>query len=124
MLSLHDALPIFKLPDEVRARYDTSSLKVAIHAAAPCPVPVKQAMIDWWGPVLFEYYAGSAGNGMTFISRADWLTPRDSVALLTPGAIQPMGEDIDTQPAPQEHAAVFFGRAHVLEHHRSDKSPS
>src|SRR3546814_9585861 len=60
-----------KLPDEVRSRYDTSTLKVAIHAAAPCPVPVKQAMIDWWGPVHFEYYAGSEGNGMTFISSAD-----------------------------------------------------
>src|SRR3546814_11410666 len=55
------------------------SLKVAIHAAAPCPVPVKQAMIDWWGPVLFEYYAGSEGNGMTFISSPDWLTHRGSV---------------------------------------------
>src|SRR3546814_11566630 len=97
MLSLHDALPIFKLPDEVRARYDTSSLKVAIHAAAPCPVPVKQAMIDWWGPVLFEYYAGSEGNGMTFISSADWLTHRGSVGRPILGAIHIMGEDNETE---------------------------
>ena len=47
------------------SRYDVSSLRVAIHAAAPCPVEVKQKMITWWGPVLFEYYAGTEGNGMT-----------------------------------------------------------
>src|SRR3546814_19813085 len=80
-----------KLPDEVRSRYDTSTLKVAIHAAAPCPVPVKQAMIDWWGPVLFEYYAGSEGNGMTFISSADWLTHRGSVGRPILGAIHKIG---------------------------------
>ena len=46
---------------------------VAIHAAAPCPVPIKQQMIDWWGPVLWEYYAGTEGNGMTMVDSADWL---------------------------------------------------
>src|SRR3546814_1398328 len=69
------------------------SLKVAIHAAAPCPVPVKQAMIDWWGPVLFEYYAGSEGNGMTFISSPDWLTHRGSVGRPILGAVHIMAED-------------------------------
>ena len=64
---------MLKLPEEVRARYDVSSLKNAIHAAAPCPVPVKKAMIEWWGPVLREYYAGTEGNGFTFISSEEWL---------------------------------------------------
>src|SRR3546814_15902551 len=60
---------MLKLPDAIRAQYDVTSMKSAIHAAAPFPVPVKQAMIDWWGPVLPEYYAGSEGNGMTFATR-------------------------------------------------------
>ncbi|MBA4211367.1 MAG: acyl-CoA synthetase, partial [Parvibaculum sp.] len=54
---------MLKMPEDVRKKYDVSSLKVAIHAAAPCPIPVKEQMIEWWGPVIFEYYAGSEGNG-------------------------------------------------------------
>ena len=61
------------LPDDVRNRYDLSSLKTVIHAAAPCPVPVKHAMIDWLGPVIEEFYAGSEGNGHVMISSAEWL---------------------------------------------------
>ena len=56
---------MLKLPDEVRAKYDVSSLQAAVHAAAPCPVDVKQKMIDWWGPIFIEYYAGTEGNGVT-----------------------------------------------------------
>jgi long-chain acyl-CoA synthetase len=63
---------ILKLPAEERAAYDVSSMTCAIHASAPCPAPVKQAMIDYWGPVLQEYYAGSEGNGMTLINSAQW----------------------------------------------------
>src|SRR3546814_453096 len=93
------------------------SLKVAIHAAAPCPVPVKQAMIDWWGPVLFEYYAGSEGNGMTFISSPDWLTHRGSVGRPILGAIHIMGEDNETELGPNEEGAVFFESENVFEYH-------
>src|SRR5690606_9964120 len=64
---------MLKLPAEVRERYDVSSLQVAIHAAAPCPVPAKEQMIDWWGPVLHEYYAGTEGNGFVYCDSAAWL---------------------------------------------------
>jgi len=64
---------LLRLPEEVRARYDTSSLECIVHAAAPCPVHVKQAMIDWLGPVLQEYYAATEANGFTFCTSADWL---------------------------------------------------
>ncbi|MEO1554350.1 MAG: AMP-binding protein [Pseudomonadota bacterium] len=57
---------MLKLPEEIRHKYDVSSLTAAVHAAAPCPVPVKEKMIEWWGPVIEEYYAGSEGNGMTW----------------------------------------------------------
>ncbi len=64
---------MLKLPDEVRAAADVSSLEIVIHAAAPCPVPVKEQMIDWFGPILLEYYAATEGNGCTFIDSEDWL---------------------------------------------------
>jgi len=70
---------MLKLPEDVRSRYDVSSLKVAIHAAAPCPVDVKRAMIDWWGPVLYEYYAATEGIGITFIDSPQWLAHPGSV---------------------------------------------
>ena len=59
-----------KLPDEVRLKYDVSSLRCAIHAAAPCPIPVKEKMIDWWGPIVWEYYGGTEGNGLTLCNAA------------------------------------------------------
>jgi long-chain acyl-CoA synthetase len=70
---------MLKLPPEVRARYDVSSMRVAIHAAAPCPIDVKQAMIDWWGPVIYEYYAATESVGITFIDSSQWLAHPGSV---------------------------------------------
>ena len=70
---------MLKMQEADRRKYDTSSLKVAIHAAAPCPIPVKEQMIAWWGPVLFEYYAGSEGNGFTALNSEEWLAHKGSV---------------------------------------------
>ncbi len=70
---------MLKLPDEVRLRYDVSSLQCAIHAAAPCPVPIKEEMIQWWGPVLYEYYAGTEGNGFVQLNSEEWLAHKGSV---------------------------------------------
>jgi acyl-CoA synthetase (AMP-forming)/AMP-acid ligase II len=78
---------MLKLDEADRARYDLSSLKLAVHAAAPCPVDVKQKMIDWWGPILLEYYAGSEGNGMALIDSATWLQRRGSVGKPANGAV-------------------------------------
>ena len=57
---------LLKLPEEVREAADVSSLEVIVHAAAPCPVPVKEQMIEWFGPIISEYYAATEGNGFTF----------------------------------------------------------
>ena len=70
---------MLKLPESVRRAYDISSLEVAIHAAAPCPVPVKQAMIDWWGPIILEYYAATEGMGATLCDSAEWLAHKGTV---------------------------------------------
>ncbi|MGI5347814.1 acyl-CoA synthetase [Streptomyces sp. CA-250714] len=78
---------MLKLPEEVRSRYDLSSLRVAIHAAAPCPTEVKRRMMEWWGPVLYEYYASTEGNGLTAITPQEWLRKPGSV-----GRSGPLGE--------------------------------
>ncbi len=98
---------MLKLPEEVRARYDVSTIKCAIHAAAPCPVPVKRAMIEWWGPVLYEYYAGTEGNGSTFITSPDWLTHPGSVGRSLSGIVHICDENGDEVPQGQD-GQVFF----------------
>ena len=69
---------LLELPADVRAKYDVSSLRTIVHGAAPCPQHVKQAMLDWWGPVLTEYYAGTEGGGCT-ITGEEWLRKPGSV---------------------------------------------
>jgi acyl-CoA synthetase (AMP-forming)/AMP-acid ligase II len=70
---------MLKLPEDVRLKYDVSSLQCAIHAAAPCPIPIKEQMIDWWGPVIYEYYAGTEGNGFVQLNSEEWLVHKGSV---------------------------------------------
>lgn len=70
---------MLKLSECDRMRFDLSSLKLCVHAAAPCPVPLKHKMIKWWGPIIQEYYAGTEGNGMTYIRSEEWLAHPGSV---------------------------------------------
>ncbi|MFR9732163.1 acyl-CoA synthetase [Saccharopolyspora sp. MS10] len=100
---------MLKLPAEVRARYDLSSLRVAVHAAAPCPVAVKQAMIDWWGPVLVEYYSSTEGIGMTFIDSAQWQRKPGSVGRAVLGVPHICDDEGAELPA-GEVGAVYFER--------------
>ncbi len=99
---------MLKLPEEARARYDLSSMDCAIHAAAPCPVPVKEAMINWWGPVIEEYYAGSEGNGMTFIGSKDWMAHKGSVGKAVLGIPHIMADDNETEVAVRAEGTIFF----------------
>jgi len=98
---------MLKLPEAVRRKYDVSTLKCAIHAAAPCPVPVKQAMIEWWGPVLYEYYAGTEGNGFTFVTSQEWLTKPGTVGRALTGIIRVCDENGDELPRGSE-GQIFF----------------
>ncbi|GAA4115540.1 acyl-CoA synthetase [Nocardioides fonticola] len=79
---------LLKLEDDVRARYDVSSMRMAIHAAAPCPPQVKHRMIEWWGPVITEYYASTEANGLTLISAPEWLAHEGSVGRAVIGRIR------------------------------------
>ncbi|MDE2362853.1 MAG: acyl-CoA synthetase [Hyphomicrobiales bacterium] len=107
---------MLKLPEEARRKYDVSSLKCAIHAAAPCPVQTKEAMIDWWGPVLQEYYAGSEGNGFCYISSAEWLKKPGSVGTAKIGKLKICDENGDEVPAGTD-GAVFFAEGNEFAYH-------
>ena len=98
---------MLKLPEEVRRKYDVSTLKCAIHAAAPCPVPVKRAMIEWWGPVLYEYYAGTEGNGFTFVTSPEWLERPGTVGRALTGIVRVCDESGDEVPRGTE-GQIFF----------------
>jgi long-chain acyl-CoA synthetase len=98
---------MLKLPVAVRARYDTSSLRGALHVAAPCPVPVKEAMIAWWGPILLEYYAATEGIGVTMISSEEWLEHKGSVGKSMFGPAHILDDDGVELP-PGEEGRVFF----------------
>jgi len=113
---------MLKLPEEVRRRYDTSSLQVAFHAAAPCPVPVKQAMLDWWGPIIHEYYAGSEGNGMTAIGPEDWLAHPGSVGRAVHGIVHICDEEGNDLPVGSEGLVYFEGQTNFEYHNDPAKT--
>jgi len=97
------------LPDPVRAAFDGRSHRVAIHAAAPCPPEVKQRMIDWWGPIVEEYYGGTENVGLTYLSSAEWLAHRGSVGRAFVGEIHVVGEDGRELPAGEVGLIRFSG---------------
>ncbi|MDO9298986.1 acyl-CoA synthetase [Bradyrhizobium sp.] len=85
---------LMKLPEAVRAKYDMSSLRHIIHAAAPCPADVKRAMIEWWGPVIYEFYGSTESGAVTFANSEDALKKPGTVGKIAPGAeLRFVGDD-------------------------------
>ncbi len=113
---------MLKLPEVVRAKYDVSSLVAAVHAAAPCPVPVKEQMIEWWGPVIEEYYAGSEGNGMTWANSDQWLAHKGSVGFPIWGELHICDESGDEVPVGEEGQIYFGGTPTPNYHNAPDKT--
>jgi acyl-CoA synthetase (AMP-forming)/AMP-acid ligase II len=109
---------LLKLPEEVRSRYDLSSLKTVVHAAAPCPVPVKRAMIEWLGPIIEEFYAGSEGNGHVTISSAEWLARPGSVGRAVIGTIHICDDEGQELPA-GETGTIFFSGGKPFSYHNA-----
>jgi long-chain acyl-CoA synthetase len=96
------------LPEATRAKYDTSSLRVAIHAAAPCPIPLKEQMIAWWGNAIYEYYGGTEGGG-TLISAQEWLNKKGSVGRhWSGGTVHILDEDGNEITEPSVEGAIYF----------------
>lgn len=100
---------LLRLPPGVRDRYDLSSLERVIHAAAPCPVPVKQAMIDWVGPVVVEYYGATEANGFTFCTTEEWLGHQGSVGRSVLGTLEILDETGIACPAGVDGTVWFRG---------------
>ena len=98
---------MLKLPEAARTRHDLSSQKVAIHAAAPCSVEVKRQMIEWWGPIIDEYYAATEGMGATFINSADWLAHPGSVGKSMLAGIRILDDDGNEMPVGQVGTVWF-----------------
>lgn len=98
---------MLKLPEEVRSRYDLSSLKAVVHAAAPCPVPVKRAMIEWIGPIVHEYYSGTESCGITALSSAEWLERPGSVGRAVLGNVH-IVDDAGVELPTGRTGNVFF----------------
>ena len=107
---------MLKLDDDVRLKYDVSSIEVAIHAAAPCPVPTKRAMIEWWGPVIHEYYAGTEGNGFVYCNSEMWLAHPGTVGTAISGVVHICDEEGNELPR-GESGTVFFEGGGTFEYH-------
>ena len=114
---------LLKLDPAVRSRYDLSSLQCAIHAAAPCPVEVKARMLEWWGPIIYEYYAGTEGIGGTIIGPEEWIAHPGSVGKpLSPVHI--LGEDGVELPTGQAGRVYFDGGPPFKYHNDPAKTAS
>lgn len=100
---------MLKLDPEMRLGPDLSSHQVAIHAAAPCPADVKHQMIDWWGPIIWEYYGGTELNGMTVCNSEQWLAHPGTVGTPIMGTLH-ICDEAGAELAPGESGVVYFGR--------------
>lgn len=100
---------LLNLPGEVRTSFDLSSLEQVIHAAAPCPVPVKRRMIDWLGPIIVEFYAGSEGNGYVMLDSREWLAHPGSVGRAVIGTIHICDDEGNELPVGETGTVYFSG---------------
>jgi len=113
---------MLRLPLEERQRYDVSSLQVVVHAAAPCPIAIKRQMIDWWGPIIHEYYAGTEDIGSTFITAQEWLEhpgsvgrPADECHIVAEGG---------AELPPGQVGVVYFAGGRPFEYHNDPDKTS
>ncbi len=109
-----------EVAEDVRTRYDVSSLTQVFHAAAPCPVPIKQQMIEWWGPIISEYYAGTEGNGFTALNSEQWLAHKGSVGKSMNAELKICDEDGEPLPVRTE-GTVYFAGGGQFEYHNDPK---
>jgi long-chain acyl-CoA synthetase len=102
---------LLKLPEDVRSRYDLSSLRFVVHAAAPCSPATKRAMIEWWGPIIHEYYGSTEVGPVTFLTAEEWLEHPGSVGRVMDGAVVKILDDAGRVLAPGEVGEVAAGSA-------------
>jgi len=113
---------LLKLPEAVRRAHDVSSLRFAVHAAAPCPVAVKEQMIDWWGPIIWEYYAGTEGNGSTAVGSPDWMAHKGTVGRASLGELRICDDSGALLPPGQPGTIYFAGGRRFVYHNDPGKT--
>jgi long-chain acyl-CoA synthetase len=113
---------LLKLPPEERARADLSSLEVVLHAAAPCPVPVKEEMIEWFGPIIVEYYGATEANGFTVCDSAEWLAHKGTVGRAVLGEVVILDEDGNECPVGAPGTVWFKGATNFEYFNAPDKT--
>ncbi|HEY8525185.1 MAG TPA: AMP-binding protein [Acidimicrobiales bacterium] len=101
---------LLALPPATRQRYDLSSLAGAVHTAAPCPIPVKEEMIRWWGPVIHEYYTGTEGSGFVHCTSEEWLAHKGTVGRSLAGPLHILDDDGNELP-PGQQGVIYFDNA-------------
>ncbi len=107
---------MLKLPAEDRERFDLSSLETAVHAAAPCPVQVKEQMIEWWGPIIHEYYGATEGLGFAACNSEEWLAHKGTVGRIVLGDLFIADDEMNELP-PGEPGTIWFRTATEFEYH-------
>jgi acyl-CoA synthetase (AMP-forming)/AMP-acid ligase II len=108
---------LLKLPDAARAAHDLTALRSVVHAAAPCAPEVKRRMLEWWGPVVHEYYSGTEGGGLTWATAADWLAHPGTVGRAIHGEVHVCDDD-GNELAPGADGVIWFaGPAAAFEYH-------
>lgn len=107
---------MLKLPEEDRNRHDLSSLEIAVHAAAPCPVPVKEQMIEWWGPIIHEYYGATEGLGFSACNSEEWLEHKGTVGKIVLGDLYIADEEMNELPQGVP-GTIWFKTATEFEYH-------
>ena len=115
---------LLKLPDDVKARYDLSSLECIVHAAAPCPVPVKEQIIDWFGPIVLEYYGATEANGYTHCTSEEWLAHRGTVGRCVYGELLILDDDGNQCPTGTPGTVWFRGATNFEYYNAPDKTRS
>lgn len=113
---------LLALPDERRQRFSAPAHRTAIHGAAPCTVALKQAMIDWWGPILLEYYSGSEGVGLTLIDSHEALAHPGSVGRVRKGRLHIVDDDGREKPIGETGLVCFSGVAPFAYHSAPEKT--
>jgi long-chain acyl-CoA synthetase len=111
---------ILALPEEVRARYDCSSTRCMVHAAAPCPPDVKRRMIEWWGDAIMEYYAATEGGG-TIVTAKEWLERPGTVGKAWAGAEVRILDDDGNQLGPNQIGTVYMALAQATFEYKGDE---
>src|SRR5258708_26737296 len=110
---------LLKMSEEKRRGYDVCSVRVVMAAGAPCPVPIKRQMIDWLGPILYEYYAGTEANGLTYLNSEEWLRKPGSVGRAVLGTLH-ICDDEGRELAAGEQGSVYFEGGFDFHYHNDE----